>query len=187
MKPFPASSTRPALERARRSAGRVLAALALSAAVVAACSGDSSDTENSGPAALFPADYAATYSEVRNCRSSTEHDFSRVRVLADPNALGPYRDRNADFPVGAVVLKEQYDFGDTDCTGAILRWTVMERLPTGSSPETLDWRWQDVEPSRAVKTENEARCIGCHTTCGVAPDGYQGTCTVVGAIGEAFR
>ena len=159
----------------------------LAAAVAAACAGDSGDGSDDGPAPLFPADYASTYSEVRNCRSSTEHDFSRVRVLADPDALGPYQGRDADFPVGSIVLKEEFDFGDTDCAGDIIRWTVMQRLEAGSSPDTLDWRWQDVEPSRRVKTQDEPRCIGCHTTCGVPPEGYQGTCTVVGAAGEAFR
>jgi hypothetical protein len=89
--------------------------------------------------------------------------------------------------VGSIVLKEEYGFGDTDCVGEVERWTVMQRLAPGSSPETLDWSWQDVEPSRQVKTVNEPLCIGCHTTCGVPPEGYQSTCTVAGAAGEAFR
>jgi hypothetical protein len=63
----------------------------------------------------------------------------------------------------------------------------MTRLAPGSSPATLDWYWQDVDASRRVVTENDARCIGCHTTCGVPPEGYQGTCTVVGVSdGAAF-
>jgi hypothetical protein len=166
-------------------ARRALLALALGAAVLASCSSDGSG--DSGPAPLFPADYASTFTEVRNCRSSTEHEFSRVRVLADPDAVGPYLGRDADFPLGSIVLKEEYDFGDTACAGDVIRWTLMARLAAGSSPDTLDWRWQDVEPSRRVKTQDEPRCIGCHTTCGVPPEGYQGTCTVVGVTGEAFR
>ncbi len=144
------------------------------------------DDAPSGPAPSFPADYASTYSEVRDCRSSSEHEFMRVRVLADAIALGPYVGRDADFPVGSVVLKEEYDFADTACAGDVIRWTVMTRLATGSSPETLDWYWQEVDAARRVETEDENRCIGCHTGCGVPPDGYQGTCTVVGASGGAF-
>ena len=169
---------------ARRCAGAPLAAL-LALVLPVSCSDDG--PSDSGPAPSFPADYASSYTEVRDCRGSTEHEFANVRVLADPDALAPYQGRDADFPVGSVVLKEEYDFEDTECTGAIIRWTAMQRLATGTSPDTLDWSWQDVEPSRRVKSVDEPRCIGCHTTCGVPPEGYQGTCTVVGATGEAFR
>lgn len=175
------SPSRSAAARARRAAGFLATLLTLAALV--SCSDDGPG--DSGPAPLFPPDYASSYTEVRDCRSSTEHDLAHVRVLADPQALGPYQGRDADFPVGAIVLKEEYD--DAECAGSITRWTVMQRLLSGSSPETLDWAWQDVEATRRVETVNEPRCIGCHTTCGVPPDGYEGTCTVVGAAGEAFR
>lgn len=164
---------------------RCIATLLLAIATLVSCSDDG--PSDSGPAALFPADYASSYAEVRDCRSSTEHELANVRVLADPQALGPYLGRDADFPVGSIVLKEEYDFGDTACTGSIIRWTVMQRLSTGSAPDTLDWTWQDVDASRRVKSVDEPRCIGCHTTCGLPPEGYQGTCTVAGAAGEAFR
>lgn len=168
-----------------RPLGAVLLGALLAGAALAACS-DDGDGAPAGPEPPFPVEYRAQFVEVRSCRSSTEHDFNRVRVLADSNAAGPYLGRDADFPVGAVVLKEEFDFADTDCTGEVIGWTLMERLPRGSSPETLDWRWQDVAPSRTVLTEDEPRCIGCHTTCGVPPDGYEGTCTVAGANGGAF-
>ena len=157
--------------------------LAVAAVLGASCSGSE---EDSGPEPVFPASYAASFSEVRDCRSSTEHDFMRVRVLADPAATGPYQGRDADFPVGSVVLKEEYDFADTSCSGDVVRWTVMQRLADGSAPETLDWYWQDVDASRRVISENASRCIGCHTGCGVPPEGYLGTCTVVGASDGAF-
>jgi hypothetical protein len=137
------------------------------------------------PAPAFPATYAAAYTEVRDCRNSGDHNLSRVRVLADPAALEPYRARDADFPVGSVVLKEEHDFGDSDCSGAAVRWTVMTRLAPGSSPATLDWHWQDVDARRRVTTENDSLCVGCHTGCGVPPEGYLGTCTVVGDNGGA--
>jgi hypothetical protein len=154
-------------------------------AVALACGGDGDDG-GSSPAPAFPADYAASYSEVRDCRSSGEHQLNRIRVLVDAAALGPYRDRDADFPVGAVVLKEEHGFADTDCIEPPVRWTVMTRLAAGSSPETLDWAWQDVDAARRVTSENASSCISCHTGCGVPPEGYLGTCTVVGASGGAF-
>jgi hypothetical protein len=159
---------------------------ALASALLIGASGCAADDSPDGPSAAFPASYAATYTEVRDCRNSGDHNLSRVRVLADPAALEPYQGRDADFPVGSVVLKEEHGFADTDCTAAPIRWTVMTRLAPGSSPATLDWHWQDVDGARRVTTENDSRCVGCHTGCGVPPDGYLGTCTVVGNGGGAL-
>lgn len=127
---------------------------------------------------LFPADYAASYTEVRNCRTGGEHDLNVIRVLADAAAVGPYVNRDEAFPVGAVVLKEEYDFSDTGCSEGVLRWTVMSRLEAGSSPGTLDWRWQTVDAERSVVDQDAARCHGCHTDCTPENGGYEGTCTV---------
>src|SRR5689334_22916412 len=69
------------------------------------------------PSAAFPADYAATYEEQRACRKSGDHELDFVRVLTDPTATVPYAERTTPFSDGAVVLKEQYDVSDTDCTG----------------------------------------------------------------------
>ena len=146
-----------------------LACVAACASTLAACGGDDA-------LPVFPADYAASYQEVRACRSSTDHDLHRIRVLADPAALGPYRARDVDFPVGATVLKAEYDFGDTTCSGPVVTWTVMQRAATGPAIQ-LGWRWQKVDGDRTVVTENEGRCLGCHAECGVPPDGYLGTCT----------
>ncbi len=82
------------------------------------------------------------------------------------------------FPVNAVVLKEEYDLGDIDCSGDIVQWTAMRRLATGSSPELLDWEWQRVDADREVLDEDAMRCISCHQGCGQPPDGYGGTCAM---------
>ena len=152
-----------------RGTAAVLWSLSLAAG---ACSGDSA------PAPLFPADYADTYRQVRDCRHSIEHDMSSIRVLADPAAYEPYINRDADFPEGSVVLKEEYDWDDLTCSGPLQRWTVSQRLAPGSSPKALDWAWQKVSTSRKVVSADEPRCIVCHTKCGVPPDGYEGTCAV---------
>ena len=124
------------------------------------------------PEPSFPSDYAKSYVEVRNCRPSSEHDSHNIRVLASPSALGPYASRDGGFPVGAVVLKEERDYGDVGCTGPVLVWTVMKLQPDAG------WQWQSVSPERRVLGTNESRCIGCHATCGKPPDGYEGTCAV---------
>ncbi|MEO7735600.1 MAG: cytochrome P460 family protein [Kofleriaceae bacterium] len=126
---------------------------------------------------LFPAAYAASYVKVRPCRPSADHDLNNVTVLVDPDAVSAYMARDRPFPTGSVVVKAEYDFGDTDCTGPITLWTVMVQLPAGSAPSTIDWHWQKIDANRDVTTDNEPRCIGCHTTCGGPPDGYAGTCS----------
>ena len=134
--------------------------------------------EGGGASPLFPADYATRYVEVRGCRPSSDHDLTRIRVLADPQAASVYVMRDRQFPVGTVLLKEERDYADATCSGSIERWSVMVQLAPGSSPSTLDWRWQQVDAARAVIEHDEPRCFGCHTNCGQPPDGYLGTCTV---------
>lgn len=127
------------------------------------------------PEPAFPLDYAKSFVEVRNCRSSSEHDSHNIRILASPSALAPYQNRDAGFPLGAMLLKEERDFGDLDCSGPVLLWTVMTRSPDAGVD---GWHWQSVSPERRVLTTNEGRCIGCHASCGNLPEGYGGTCAV---------
>ena len=97
------------------------------AAAACACGSDGGE-----PTRLFPADYDASYTAVRPCRGSPDHDLNNVRVLADPAGLDAYRLRDRPFPIGAIVLKEEHGFGDTSCTGPVVVWTVMVKLATGS-------------------------------------------------------
>lgn len=157
-----------------RRFSKVVRGLLLAPLMVASgCPGD-----DEGPEPDFPAEYADSYVEVRNCRGSADHDLNNIRILASPSALAPYQDRMEPFPVDAVVLKEEYEFDDPTCEGPIKQWTVMRKLAEGSSPDTLDWTWQTVDLERNVVDQDEASCFGCHAGCGVAPDGYEGTCAI---------
>jgi hypothetical protein len=127
---------------------------------------------------VFPADYASTYQEVRNCRYSLEHDSMYIRVLASPTALAPYMNRTAPFPTGAVVVKEEYGITDTTCSQGIKFWTVMEKLEDATSPSTLDWHWQRVDKSRHTSQLDGMNCLACHMNCLTPPDGYDYTCTM---------
>lgn len=150
------------------------AGLVITAAVFAGCPGPPPPPP---PDPLIPEDYRDTYTEVRDCRQSGDHDLNMVRVLADPAALAPYQDRAEPFPVGATIVKEQYDFGDSDCSGPIVRWTIMQRLEDGSAPADLDWAWEALDADFHV--EQDADLIGCpecHMGCD-PPGGYMGTCT----------
>jgi hypothetical protein len=151
------------------------------ALLLAACGSDGGDDDAADAApqaeAVFPADYASTYTEVRNCRQSGDHDLNHIRVLADPRALGPYTHHDAPIPVGAVLLKEEYEFGDDTCAGPIKQWTVMKHLAAGTAPDQLDWKWQRVDADRKVVGEDTPRCSGCHSGCTEANGGYEWTCT----------
>lgn len=161
-----------------RGGGRPLAlVLAALAALAGACEPDPQAPP--APEPLLPEDWAARYTEVRPCMPSGDHDLDNVRIVVDDAALGPYLDRDAPFPVGAVVVKPQYDFGDTTCSGDIVRWTIMVKREAGSAPDQLDWHWQTIDPDRTVVDEDLPRCIACHTGCGVPPDGYDGTCAIL--------
>lgn len=140
----------------------------LSLAFVAGCG-----TDAEPPA--FPADYRASYQEVRDCRYSIEHDLKNIRVLAAPEAFDAYTQRTSEFAVGAVVLKEEYAEDDNSCSGPIERFTVMEKRGDSTN---LGWTWEQVSGSRAVEEVDSKRCISCHTGCGVPPDGYDGTCAI---------
>lgn len=155
-----------------------IATLVLITGLLSGCPGDDGNDDAGAVEPDFPADYESSYVEVRNCRPSGDHNLNNIRILADPAALEPYQGRVEPFPVGSVVLKEEFDFGDADCSGPIKQWTVMRRLETGSSPDTLDWAWQRVDATRRVLGEDEPTCIGCHQGCGVAPDGYDWTCAL---------
>lgn len=155
----------------------------LLALVLTSCGGEDDGTSSStgsdpenGP--VFPENYAATYTEVRNCRPSGDHDLNVIRVLADPTALGPYQNHDAPIPVGAILLKEEYDFSDPTCSGPIVQWTVMQRLAAGTATDKLDWKWQLVDSQRNVTGVDTPKCYGCHTGCTDAAGGYEGTCTV---------
>lgn len=151
---------------------------ALSLALLAGCDDETTSDPTGGEEPAFPADYAASYTEVRDCRQSGDHDLNIIRILADPAALTPYLDRAEPFPEGAVVLKEEYEFDDMTCSGAIKQWTVMVRLADGAAPDELDWKWQKVDAERNIASEDEPRCYGCHTACTADNDGYEHTCAV---------
>ncbi|HTM43786.1 MAG TPA: cytochrome P460 family protein [Polyangiaceae bacterium] len=154
------------------------AALVLAAALLG-CSGGGEGGAPPVETIDFPSNYRTAYTLMKDCATSGEHDLNNVRVYASSTAVGPFRTRSAPFPKGAVVIKEEHDIGDTNCADDPIQWTVMKKLATGSSSEKLDWHWQLIDASRHIVNEDAARCWGCHALCGVEPDGFDGTCTML--------
>ncbi|MCB9740518.1 MAG: hypothetical protein H6747_14740 [Deltaproteobacteria bacterium] len=86
--------------------------------------------------------------------------MNHIRVLADDAAHDRYLNWDAPFPVGATLLKLEYD--DAACSN-LIRYTVMQKREAASDPERGDWRWQTVSPTREVLPSNTKSCVGCHT------------------------
>jgi len=145
---------------------------AFAIAAMSACGGNDAVTPDAGDAVVFPPDYDTRFEEVRSCRQGTQHGPD-IRIFASASAVEPYQNRTEPFPVGAVLVKEEH-FGGGDCTGPLTQWTAMIKREEGSSPTTLDWTWQQVDPDRTLVGEDLARCHECHVDC---PGGYAGTCT----------
>lgn len=142
--------------------------------VVAGC-GDDTQVAPDAEISLVPADYSS-YTEVRDCRTSADHLLMKIRILADPTIQDAYLNRNAPFPVGGILIKEERDAADTTCTGPIENWSIAVKLPEGSAPRQLDFVWQRVRVrDNAVITEDETRCASCHSNC-IPPDFFGYAC-----------
>lgn len=118
------------------------------------------------PEPIVPSDYA-TWTEVRTCRRSPDHDLAYIRVLADPSAEPTYLSRDGAFAEGATLLKLEY--ADPDCADL----SGMTAMAWRGS----DWQWQELDSERVPFAESTEHCVACHADCGEPPDGYMGTCT----------
>jgi hypothetical protein len=120
-------------------------------------------TPTGGIDPIFPADYRDSFVEVRDCRLSVEHGGVSIRVLANPIAAEPYLRDQSPLPVGSIVVKEEFAGADCRNDADLVRWRAMRKEMPGFDPEDGDWHWQWVDsPSRRVRFDDKATCIGCH-------------------------
>ena len=141
--------------------------------LLAGCPED--ETDPPPPAAVFASDWASRYREVRNCRSSPDHELHFIRILADDVAHDAYLARTDPFPDRSVVLKAEHD--DQECTD-LVAITAMRR-EAGFDSESADWHWQRANADGTVIEDGKlAECSSCHADCGIPPDGFDWTCAV---------
>jgi hypothetical protein len=151
-------------------------------ALAAACAGFAACTRPVDPPppptpAFWSADWAKSYTQVRPCRKSIDHDLNNVAIYADKTAADSYSKRDKPFPDGSVILKAEYR--DEECK-TLTGFTAMRR-EKGFDPNNADWHWQKADAAMVVSQDGKiARCSGCHKGCGVPPDGFDWTCSVVG-------
>jgi hypothetical protein len=128
------------------------------------------------PRAVFPADVAESYREVRDCRNSHEHELHYIRVLVSHDAEVPYEALSPEqpYPVGATLVKLEYD--EEGCE-TLLGYTAYRKLPKGEHPAGGDWWWQKLDEEQNVLEEGAPwRCLNCHTVHCAPPYGYDLTC-----------
>jgi hypothetical protein len=112
---------------------------------------------------ILPSDYRNSFSVVRPCQTSVDHDLSHVVVLTSPEAAQAYRSGLANFPSGSVVALELYS--DPSCRD-LNGWAVMRKEGGGYDDGFGDWRWQELDTFRRVLSDGKnRRCTTCHVTC----------------------
>lgn len=150
--------------------------LGVIASVAIACD---SDTE-APPQPLIPQGVETAWTQTRQCRSSHEHWLHSVRVVVSDNAVKPYNSWQVGnpqpFPVGALVVKPEYD--DQFCDN-LIGYTVMRKEAPGYWPEANDWHWQKLDAQRRVIEDGKLAksCAGCHAWHCAPPNGFDFTCT----------
>ena len=124
---------------------------------------------------VFSAEAETTWQETRDCRNSHEHELRHVRVFADAQAVGPFLNWDAPFPVGATIIKVEYD--DEYCQVRV-GYTAMQKGEVGSNPEGGDWFWQKLDADRKVLEQGAPHaCVHCHEEhCDPPEHGFDFTC-----------
>ena len=150
------------------------ASLLCALAALAGCADDDA-SEPTRPDPIFPADFGATWQEARTCRFSHDHELRSIRVFADADAFVPYTEWSEPYPVGATIVKIEYE--DDQCQ-KIQGYSAMQKLEEGAAPEGYDWIWQKLDAAQRVETGSDipARCIDCHEYHCRAPYGFDFAC-----------
>ena len=127
------------------------------------------DDDDDGPPSLLPATYPAGFSEVRDCRFSVEHSAVNIRILADGPGTAVFADESYPFPVGTLVVKEEYR--DMQCRD-LVGYTLMERRPDGDEEASDGWAWQRLDAAaKVIGPDDDRSCTGCHRSCTMGRDG----------------
>lgn len=161
------------LSYARRLGFLVVLAAAVPLAVIS-CGGEDNptppDPEPVDP--FFAADFAETYTLVRDCRFSTDHNLTRVRVYVNSIGAENYLNGTYPFPVGTIAVKVLTDGQASDCNGATEEFVAMRKGAPGTAPSSGDWEWQAVNPDRSVRLSGQLfdACISCHANCTLGRD-----------------
>ncbi len=141
-------------QRRRRSTASIGAALLI---CCAGCPQPPPESE-----VIFPANYRATFVEVRNCRNSIEHG-AVIRVWVNAIGADAYLADENPLPAGTIVVKEEFAGANCDNDADLEFWSAMRKQTAGFDPGAGDWRFQEVAaPARTITLDGKAICIACH-------------------------
>jgi hypothetical protein len=116
-----------------------------------------------GSASPVGRDFRATFTKLNHERfTSRGHLRDRFDVDVYVNALAKEAwDAGAhEYPVGAVLVKDQFDHGVADRRAGVL---VMEKREAGYDPEEGDWRWLVLGLNGGIEREGKIdACVLCH-------------------------
>lgn len=136
--------------------------------VVAAAFAACAQVDNPNAEVVIPSDYKMSFAEVRNCRSSIDHDLAFVVVRVRSELAPDYNSGPYPFPQGTLVVKEQYS--DSSCRN-LSGYSVMRKEGAGYFPAGGDWQYYALDAYGGVVSNGKnARCANCHAMCGANRD-----------------
>lgn len=147
--------------RPRRAAARLLVSASGVLALLVGCAedGESSTTAS----ALFPLDYATRYTEVRDCRGTSDHGLGAyIRVFASAEGSAAYSAGTYPLPVGTTLVKAVYV--DAACTD-LDTISAMKKRTSGGESSAAQWDWQETDAAGLPLASATSRCTSCHTGC----------------------
>ena len=80
-------------------------------------------------------------------------------MLADSAAWPIYSAMKGAYPVGATLVKLEYD--DEKCA-TLVGFTAMQKLAAAEAPTLGDWAWQRLDADRNVVPSTASTCVACH-------------------------
>ena len=116
-----------------------------------------------GSASPLARDFRSTFTKLNHERFASRghlRDRFDVDVYVNAPAKTAWESGAHEYPVGAVLVKDQFDHGFADRAAGVL---VMEKRAAGYDPEGGDWRWLVLGLNGGIEREGKIdACARCH-------------------------
>ncbi len=97
---------------------------------------------------------------------NTEAHISAIKdVYVNDEGIGSFRSGEVPFPVGSVIVKENFKFLSGGRKGELIALTAMSKMNPGYNPEGGDWAYIQTDPKFAETTLGKLeKCASCHAS-----------------------
>jgi hypothetical protein len=116
-----------------------------------------------GSASPLSRDFRSTFTKLNRERFASRghlRDRFDVDVYVNTAAKGAWESGAHEYPVGSVLVKDQFDHAVAGRAAGVL---VMEKREAGYDPEGGDWRWLVLGLNGGIEREGKIdACIRCH-------------------------